>query len=150
MIDEQILESLSPCGISCEKCFAHINGDIRKHSLMLKEKLGNFAIYAQRFSTMVDPIFEKYADFKVMLDYFASENCSGCRNEQCKLYKGCGVRACHQEKKLDYCFECQDFPCDKTGFDSHLQARWVKLNERIRKVGIEQYYEESKDKPRYV
>jgi len=82
MADEQIKAALAPCGLSCEKCFAHVNGDIRRYSLELKEKLGNFDIYAKRFETMLgDPIFKKYPDFKEMLDYFASENCKGCRNE---------------------------------------------------------------------
>ena len=103
MTKQQYLDVLSPCGLSCEKCFAHIDGDIRKLSLQLKEKLGNFSIYAQRFETLIgDPIFKKYPDFEKMLDYFASENCKGCRYEQCKLFKTCGVRACHQNKKLDY------------------------------------------------
>lgn len=46
--------------------------------------------------------------------------CEGCKNiagkckflqqlgfsEQCKAYK------CSQENKVDFCFECKDFPCD--------------------------------------
>jgi len=151
MTSHQILEALAPCGLSCEKCFAPANGDIRKYSMKLKEKLGNFDIYAKRFETLLgDPIFKKYSDFKEMLDYFASENCRGCRHEQCKLFTGCGVRSCHQEKSIDYCHQCEDFPCDKTGFDEHLQARWIKMNERIKAQGIEKFYSETKDLPRYV
>ena len=61
MTSDQVLEALAPCGLSCEKCFAHVDGDIRKYSLKLKEKLGNFDIYAKRFETLLgDPIFEKY------------------------------------------------------------------------------------------
>ena len=151
MVTQQILEALAPCGLSCEKCFAHANGDIRNYGIKLKEKLGNFDIYARRFETLIgDPIFKKYPDFKEMLDYLASENCQGCRHEQCKLFKDCGVRPCHQEKNIDYCYECDEFPCNKTGFDEHLHARWIKLNERIREVGIEQYYAETKTLPRYA
>jgi len=150
MTNEKILNALAPCGLSCEKCFAHESGDIRKHSLNLKEKLGNFDIYAKRFETLLgDPIFKKYPDFKIMLDYFAAENCKGCRKENCKLFENCGVRSCHQQKEIDFCFQCDEFPCDKTNFDEHLQKRWVKLNERIREIGIERYYAETKDKPRY-
>lgn len=150
MTSPQILETLAPCGLNCQKCFAHVDGDIRKHSLKLKEKLGNFDIYAQRFETLLgNPVFKKYPDFKEMLDFLASENCRGCRHEQCKLFKNCGVRACHQEKDIDYCHQCDDFPCNKTGFDEHLHARWIKLNERIKAVGIDQYYEETKDQHRY-
>ena len=151
MTPQPILEALAPCGLSCEKCFAHTNGAIRRHSVQLKEKLGNFAPYAKRFETLVgDPVFAKFPDFMELLDYFATGNCGGCRHEQCKLYKGCGVRACHQEKAIDYCHECPDFPCERTGFDEHLHARWIKLNQRIREVGIEQYYAETKESPRYL
>ena len=39
MTSEKILEALAPCGLSCEKCFAHVDGDIRKYSLNLKNLL---------------------------------------------------------------------------------------------------------------
>lgn len=42
------------------------------------------------------PVFKKYSDFEKMLDYFAAEHCHGCRNEQCRVFKNCGVRPCHQ------------------------------------------------------
>ena len=41
MTDESIKETIAPCGLCCETCFAHVNGDIRKLSIQLKEKLGN-------------------------------------------------------------------------------------------------------------
>jgi hypothetical protein len=118
--------------------------------MKLKEKLGNFHIYAKRFETMLDnPIFKKYADFKEMLDYFASENCKGCRNEQCKLFKGCGVRVCHQKRELDFCYLCDAFPCDQTNFDPGLYKRWVAINKIIQKKGIKQYAEKAGTHPRY-
>ncbi len=151
MNKKDIKKALGPCGLSCEKCFSHVDGDIRKYAMKLQDKLGNFDIYAKRFETLVgDPVFEKYPDFKEMLDYFAGESCTGCRSEQCKLFKGCGVRPCHQEKGVDFCYECSDFPCDHTGFDPHLYDRWVAMNETIREIGIEAFYESTKDKSRYV
>ena len=150
MTTERIKAFLAPCGLSCEQCFAHVDGDIRKYSLQLKEKLGNFHRNAKRFETLLgDPIFKKYADFKEMLDYFASENCKGCRNEQCKLFKDCGVRPCHQEKQIDFCYQCDAFPCDRTNFDAGLYKGWALINEKIRKTGLPAFYEESKTRPRY-
>ena len=150
MTCDEILGSLSPCGLNCRKCFAHEDGDIRKHSLKLKEKLGNFDAYAKRFVTLLDnPIFEKYGDFKTVLEYFASENCKGSRKENCKLFKSCGVRGCHQEKNIDFCFQCDEFPCEKTNFDENLHKRWIRLNEKIREMGIEEFYAGTKDDPRY-
>jgi hypothetical protein len=151
MTSNHILHALGPCGLNCEKCFAHVDGDIRKYSLKFKEKLGNFDVYAKRFETLLDdPVFKKYPDFKLMLDYFASTNCNGCRKEKCKVFAFCGVRSCYPQKKIDFCFQCDEFPCNKTNFDEHLHKRWIKLNERIREIGIENYYAETKDKPRYA
>ncbi len=150
MVNDSILEAMGPCGLNCQKCFAHVDGEIRKYSIKLKEKLGNFDPYAKRFEILLNnPIFRKYPDFKTMLDYFASENCKGCRKENCKLFADCGVRPCHQKKEVDFCFQCEDFPCENTNFDENLHKRWIELNNKIREIGIESYYIESKDKPRY-
>jgi hypothetical protein len=151
MTTEHIMSSIAPCGLSCEKCFAHVDGDIRMHSVKLKEKLGNFESYAKRFETLLgEPVFKEYPAFKKMLDYLASANCKGCRNEQCKLFKGCGVRACHQEKQVDFCYQCDAFPCDKTNFDQSLHKAWVRINEIIIHDGIENYYEKTIKRPRYI
>ena len=148
---QQILSSLAPCGLSCETCFARVGGDIHRLSRELKDKLGNFAPYAKRFENMLEvPVFQKYPDFAAMLDYFGSNNCLGCRSEQCRLFKNCGIRPCHQQKGVDFCFQCDEFPCDKTNFDQSLQKAWVLINEKIRKTGVEQYYEKTQTRPRYV
>lgn len=150
MTDQRILESIAPCGLCCETCFAHVDGEIRQYAIKLKEKLGNFHLNAKRFETLLeDPIFGKYPTFKEMLDYFASENCRGCRNEQCKLFKNCGVRVCHQKKQLDFCHECDEFPCEKTNFDPGLYKAWVKINEKIQAKGIEQYCADVRTRCRY-
>jgi len=148
---EKIKASLAPCGLSCEKCFANVDGDIRRYSLKLKENLGNFQPYAQRYETLLgEPAFKKFPDFMGMLDYFALENCHGCRNEQCKLFRNCGVRPCHQEKGVDFCYKCDEFPCTKTHFDENLYKAWVRINGIIKAKGIEQYYEMTLTRPRYI
>ena len=147
---QQIMEAIAPCGLSCEKCFAQANGDIRQHSQKLKELLGNFENYAKRFVTIMDdPVFKKYPDFKEMLDLFATGNCQGCRNEQCRLFKNCGVRVCHQQKQVDFCHQCDEFPCDKTNFEPSLHKAWTMINEIIKRKGLKQYYEQTRLRPRY-
>jgi hypothetical protein len=146
----QIKRRLGPCGLHCGKCFAFVAGDISRSSKKLKESLGNFDIYAERFVELIDePVFKKYPDFKEMLSYFESVECGGCRKEKCKIFKGCKVRDCYEEKGVDFCYQCPDFPCNKTGFDEHLHKRSVDINRRIKEIGVEEYYDEIKDKPRY-
>jgi len=138
------------CGICCEKCFAFKNGKIRHQSKELKKYLGNFDIYAKRFiSLLKEPKFEKYSDFKLMLDFFSEVSCEGCRLTECQLYENCQVRNCIKNKKIDFCFQCTDFPCKNTGFDEHLEQRWIKINERMKEVGIEKFHSETKNISRY-
>lgn len=145
---DDVLDALAPCGLSCQKCFAYTKGDIALHSKKLKMMLENFDIYAERFSNFL-PAFKDYPPFKKMLDFFAEPDCLGCRQGTCK-YPNCGVTGCHQEKGVDFCFQCDEFPCNKTNFDPHLEARWIKMNERMKEIGVENYYEETREQCRYL
>jgi len=147
---EQIKNRLAPCGLHCGKCFAFTDGDIKNHSSKLRDSLGDFDTYASRFVDLLnEPAFKRYPDFKVLLSYFASVDCNGCRKEKCKMFKNCKVRDCHEQKGIDFCFECAYFPCDNTGFDQHLHKRSVDINLRMKEIGVEKYYNEIKDKSRY-
>jgi len=144
----EILTFLAPCGLSCRKCFASSNGEIGYHSKKLKELLGNFDIYAERFSSFL-PQFVDYPTFKKMLAYFAAPDCLNCRQGTCK-YANCGVVDCYKKMGVDFCFQCDDFPCNNTNFDSHLERRWKQMNFRMKEVGVQAYYEETKHLCRYV
>lgn len=141
---------IAPCGLDCGKCYAYIDGNIKKLSSQLKTALGNFDIYAERFSELIDgDIFKKYPDFKELLTYFASADCKGCRKENCRIFPDCKVRDCSEKKGVDFCFQCSEFPCKDTGFDEHLQKRSIEINKRIKEIGVDKYYDEIKDKSRY-
>mgnify|MGYP001555099664 CR=1 FL=1 len=145
---QEILNQLAPCGLNCNKCMANESGQIKHHSQKLKKLLGNFEGYAKRFSKFM-PIFNQYNEFKELLNFFTIGSCNGCRAGDCK-YPNCGAAKCYQEKKIDFCFECNEFPCDKTNFDENLKERWIKMNNRMKEIGVEKYYDETKDLPRYV
>ena len=144
---EDILHDLAPCGLSCRKCYANVNGDIARSAKELQKQLCNFDIYAERFSKFL-PEFENYPAFKQLLFYLAQPDCEGCRKGTCK-YPNCGVVSCHNEKGVDFCFQCDEFPCDKTNFDPHLLKRWIFMNSRMKEISVEAYYEETKDESRY-
>lgn len=139
-----------PCGLHCGTCFAYQEGEIHELSRKLEKALGNFDVYAKRFAGMLEePVFLKYPEFKDFLHYLATAECKGCRKETCKLFKECRVRSCSKEKGVDFCFQCDCFPCEHTGFDEHLFKRHVAINNRMKENGVEAYYNEVKDKPRY-
>lgn len=147
---EYIKKRIAPCGLHCGNCFAFKNGEIGEYSSKLMELLGEFDAYANRFVDLLDePIFLKYPDFKKMLAHFSKPQCGGCREEKCKLFKNCKVRDCSEKMGVDFCFECSEFPCNNTGFDKHLNERSVNINMRLNEIGIKEYYNEIKDKPRY-
>lgn len=147
---EFIKKRLAPCGLHCGKCFAFTDGDICSYSNQLKEALGNFDVYAERFVELLDePTFLRYPEFKEFLAHLSSGSCQGCRAEQCKLFKSCKVRACSETKNVDFCFQCDEYPCTETGFDEHLYKRYININTRMKEIGVEQYYEEIKSVSRY-
>lgn len=147
---EIIKKRLAPCGLHCGRCFAFTDGDISNHSRQLKESLGDFDVYAARFVELLDePVFLKYPDFKDFLAHLSSGSCNGCRAEQCKLFKSCKVRTCSEAKNVDFCFQCNEFPCSQTGFDEHLYKRHVKINKRMKEVGVKKYYKDVKNLSRY-
>jgi hypothetical protein len=147
---QDLLEKFGPCGLLCEKCFAFDKGPILNHAEQLKQNLGEFDNYAKRFATLLDePKFGDYPIFKEFLGLLSASNCQGCRKQECHLFRNCKVKDCYKEKKVDFCYQCSDFPCDQTGFDENLNQRWLKINQKIREIGLENYYSEIKDKPRY-
>lgn len=150
MKNKDLLTKLGPCGILCEKCFAFSDGSIKRNSMELQNALGKFDIYAERFSVLLnEPKFSKYKEFKILLDYFTEGKCRGCRLDGCMIFPSCKVKECSAANNVDYCYECDRFPCDNTGFDEHLKKRWIDINLRMKETGVENYYNEIKDKPRY-
>ncbi len=142
-----ILKTLAPCGLNCGKCQAYSEGEIKKHAVELKRLLGSFDSYAERFSRFL-PVFKKYPAFKDLLSHFSEANCKGCRKGDCK-YPNCGVASCYKQKRVDFCFQCNEFPCDRTNFDPDLHKRWLGTNRCLKEIGVEAYFEETRDQPRY-
>ena len=147
MNKDELLNFLAPCGLNCKKCIAFDDGEIKKHSKQLQRLLGNFDNFAKRF-TGFNPVFSNYPEFKIMLETFAKGGCEGCRKGGC-INKACNVTECVKSKKVDYCFECDEFPCDKSGFDENLKKRWIDANKRMMEITPTAFYYEIKDLPRY-
>lgn len=147
---QEVLDTIAPCGLNCRKCFAHVDGPIGRHARALRDLLGpNFAVYAQRFSSLGLTKFEAYPGFAQLLSYLAEPDCRGCRTGDGCKWPGCGVQKCLVERGIAFCCECDQFPCQQTGFDPHLTKRWTAMNLRIKEVGPERYLAETKDDPRY-
>jgi hypothetical protein len=59
------------------------------------------------------------------------------------------VHTCVREKGVDFCFECDDFPCNRHGLHPALYERWKKNNMIMKTLGVQDYYKKIKYLPRY-
>ncbi len=148
MTYDEIKKILAPCGLNCKKCQMYEDGEIRHHAAEMKRLLAAFDGYAERFSRFL-PVYKRYPEFKELLAHFSQANCKGCRQGDCK-YPNCGVAKCYKSKGVDFCFQCREFPCAKSNFDPNLHERWIRMGTRMKEIGVEAYYEETQDKPRYI
>jgi Protein of unknown function (DUF3795) len=81
-------EMTAPCGLSCSACGFHL---------------------ATRNEMLRSAIAEYVGMPKEMI------SCKGCRDEDGKcahLAMPCRVYPCTEEKGIEFCHECSDFPCD--------------------------------------
>ena len=140
MESQKILEALAPCGLNCQGCVSHTDGDIKAYSIKLKESLVHFDKYAEKLS-VVAPELRNYPQFKAVLELLTQGSCRGCRNGDCKI-PNCGVLHCYQEKGVEFCFQCDDFPCEKMDRDPDLKSRWIQMNLRMKEIGVEAYFQE--------
>ena len=74
-----------------------------------------------------------------------SSRCPGCAGEGfSEVHPSCGILSCSQRKGLEYCFECEEFPCkkfDKWGdADSFITHRnYLADMEKAKENGIDAY-----------
>jgi len=144
---EEILERVAPCGLDCERCVRYERGRIRRLATELAESLEGFENMAPKVADRA-PVLEDYDRFVEILGFFSQATCAGCRAGGCPL-PFCAARVCHQEKGVDYCFQCDEYPCERNSYPENMDRRWRGNNDRMREVGIEQSYRESLDMPRY-
>ena len=87
----------APCGIPCFECKVNVEKPSLKTFLLSNG--GKFLLFKKFNLKWNDSI------------------CRGCRAEEgrCKAVgfkEPCKVYACTHEKGIDFCYECDDFPCD--------------------------------------
>ncbi len=71
--------------------------------------------------------------------------CDGCRSERLNLHcRMCQFRTCSEEKGIDFCSECAEFPCEALRQFSTLKPHLkgiIKSLELIRDKGLETWWE---------
>ncbi|MEO0089470.1 MAG: DUF3795 domain-containing protein [candidate division WOR-3 bacterium] len=126
-------KAISYCGIYCLKCDYH-SGKIKKSA----EELLN--ILKEHWEIELGFRNKKGYDFNNFLKIleYLSKNCFcmfTCK--QGSGWQNCPVRKCCEKKELEFCYECQEFPCQyykKKPFKNK-----VKVLKEIKKMGIEKW-----------
>lgn len=144
---EKILYDLAPCGLDCSRCVSYKHGRIKELSKELAEHLTNFSARAEKMSAFV-PVLKEYGTFEQILDFLMNGDCKGCRQGDGK-YPDCAAKDCAREKKVNFCFECDEYPCKRNKYPEALEKRWIKNNDRMKEIGVKEYYSEQKKRPRY-
>ena len=143
----EIIKHLAPCGLNCSRCADYENGQIRKLSTEIMHALGNNYSRVAKMKSGSQKSFDHYKEFEEILSSFSQASCSGCRGENNLCPLECHAKNCYKEKGIDFCFQCADYPCDKQS--GVLRKRWLEINDRMKEIGVVEYYLEQAKLPRY-
>jgi len=81
-----------------------------------------------------------------------SSRCPGCGGEGfSEVYCGCSILPCCERKGIEFCFECDEFPCKKYDkadeYDSFITHKnQLKDLKKAKQIGIEAYITELNEK----
>jgi hypothetical protein len=86
-----------------------------------------------------------------VLSFYSLQTCPGCRDgeTQCTL-ENCFIRKCTLEKNINFCAECDEFPCNKVELPQVFINKWKSSGNRIKEIGLEQFFAEEKIAPHYL
>jgi hypothetical protein len=143
----QILGRLAPCGLDCGRCVMCSNGAVQRAASELSVALEGFDKMAARMADHA-PVLAGYGTFQEVLGLFTEVTCTGCRGGGSSL-PFCAARTCFRSHGVDFCFQCAEYPCARNDYPLEFERRWRANNDRMREVGVEQFYKESLEKPRY-
>lgn len=155
MDKKQILDAIAPCALCCYTCPAKKDGIIANYSKVLLEYHKGYYEFKSRLPLKHKKhLLKQDKIFLEMLEKKTKPSCNGCRNGEHSKYciKGCFILECTKVHGVDFCGECNEFPCDKckqlfsgknVSFSDNVYSDWLYGNERIKMVGAEQYYTEA-------
>ncbi|MCL2772587.1 MAG: DUF3795 domain-containing protein [Oscillospiraceae bacterium] len=149
MEKEKLLNYIAPCSLLCYTCMSFKDGP----SSTSAKKVYNYSDgWGEFYNTLIpeekrEEAYKEFSAFQNTLKFLGGASCPGCRNNPQSnksgwgCAEGCVIPACVKEHGVDFCAECDEFPCqtcDNTG------------SKRIKEIGIEAYFEEMKDISHYI
>lgn len=159
MEKEKLLDYVAPCSLLCYTCMGFKDGPISQCAKRLY--IYNEGVCEFRSTHMLTEKrkewHSKFNEFHETLLNFSGASCTGCRNDpsSCGGIEGCVVPNCVKEHGVDFCADCNEFPCQKAKdffatHDDKISKAWETGNRLIKKVGIDAYFTEKKDVSHYI
>lgn len=112
------------CGLFCPSCTVYIG--TQEDPQRLKAIAGRFQVPVEEWE------------------------CQGCRSEKRSYYcrNNCKMSACAAEKGIEFCGECDEYPCDELKKFQAERPHRIELwesQERIAEIGFSEWFEEMRD-----
>lgn len=153
----KLLPYIAPCSLLCYTCPAYKDGLIAETA---KSLATHFEGYYDFNSTALPEEYRswlpEFQQFHEKLKHYENRPCGGCRSfpSGTGCIDGCVVPNCIHEKGIEFCAECNEFPCEKGKSFFHsindvILNDWLQGNTRIAEVGIEIYFDEKKKLSHY-
>jgi hypothetical protein len=143
-----IVSKISPCGLDCSRCVSCSFGGPNRLATELSNCLEGFAARARDFASK-ESVLKEWDNFEAVLGYLKKGICNGCRNPGAACNGSCRVKDCIAVKKVDFCFQCQEYPCENHGLFPPLELRWRANQDAMKSRGLETWFLEQSRKPRY-
>jgi hypothetical protein len=139
---------ISVCGrFYCKLCPYHTGSivDAAKQLLPFAENVGSLRLMADLYGTC------NYDEFLKGVRWLSSrpKSCAGCRfGGGWSWWRDCPVRDCCIERGLEFCYQCDEFPCDRLTTGSLLKRKKdiIETNEKMRKIPLSDWVKVVKNK----
>lgn len=150
MEKKEILEKVAPCSLICCTCSGYEKGIICESAKNLLHYLKGIKEFYEKH---MPGVVKDYTNFEGILTMYSSAPCRGCRSGEhngCSI-GGCFILECSKEHGVDFCGECDEFPCKKVSdlFEEEVYKQWLNGNQQIKDNGIECFVLKNCDRPHY-
>ena len=159
MTREEMINAVGPCSIMCYTCFGYLEGGIRKHAACLHELYkgcyeGHVNVYKDNLTKERIEKLNRIIIFNEMLqELYNKPGCEGCQSnngEHGGCIAGCKIPKCSKEHDVNFCADCEEFPCRKICVPESIRQIWLDGNNYIKEHGIEQWFEKNKNTAHYI
>jgi len=132
---EEMRKLITYCGAFCGSCTGYRG---RIGAMVAKDLREIIAPYAE-WVPQYEKINFNFEDFLKGLDYFADETSGAYCKVACKDGGGapCKVKPCAQERGVEICYECEEFPCEHFSWILERYPERLEDCKRYRELGLD-------------